>query len=361
MRHIYVVGRPGKISLRQAFLFVVVLIFMFMVWTLVRHIALPFFWDMLAKPKVQVWLVSWEFPGLSLSREGVPVRLGAEEVLASQLAVVQVLGRHQSQVARGEELPQRGLADGEIEPALGQGMAHDPAGPQGSGVSGAPQEPAGRELGTPGLRGAGSPDSAGGEPLVFIYTTHNAETYIPTTGVAKEEGKNAGVTEVAAELARELEDTYGVPVALSRTIHDYPDFSRSYANSARTVSQALAAYPELRLIVDVHRDAGVGRQSFTWQGQKVAEVLLVVGSDRTLPHPHWRENLAFAHRIKEKMDALYPGLSRGVRVQDGRYNQHLSPQAVLVEVGSAENSLEEAKRAVQLLAPVLAEIAAGED
>lgn len=361
MRRIYVVGRPGKTFLRQAFIFAVVLVLMFVVWSLVRQVAFTFVWDMLARPGVQAWLVSWEFPGMAPSREVLPARLGAEEVLASQLAVVQVLGRRQSQVARGEELPPRGLSHGEVEPALGQGMAHAVPGPWGSSASGALPAPAGGDLAVPNLHRPGSPAPAGGGPLVFIYTTHNAETYIPTAGVAKEEGKNAGITEVAAELARELEETYGVPVALSRTIHDHPDFSSSYANSARTVKQALAAYPELRLIVDVHRDAGTGAETFIWQGQMVARVLLVVGSDRTLSHPRWRENLAFAGRIKEKMDALYPGLSRGVRVQDGRYNQHLSPRAILVEVGSAENSLEEAKRAARLLAHVLAEIVTGEE
>ncbi|TDA70225.1 MAG: hypothetical protein D9V47_02360 [Clostridia bacterium] len=364
MRHIYVVGRPGKFFLRQAFLFAMVAIVAFAAWGLARQVAFPFLREMLVRPGVQAWLVSWEFPGLASGQEILPARLGAEEVLDSQLAVVQVLGRRQSQVARGEE-PERklpyGQVDGQVEPVLGQGIPPFPGEPQGSGTGSGLPGRTGEDPEVPELHRDGSAAPANGEPQVFIYTTHNAETYIPTAGVAKEEGQNAGITEVAAELAHELEGTYGVTVAFSRTIHDYPDFSGSYGNSARTVSQALAAYPHLRLIVDVHRDAGIGAESFTWQGQNVAKVLLVVGSEHTLPHPRWRENLALANHIKETMAAFYPGMSRGVRVQHGRYNQHLSPQAILVEVGTAENSLEEAKRAARLLAHVLAEVVTHED
>ena len=56
------------------------------------------------------------------------------------------------------------------------------------------------------------------------------------------------------------------------------------------------------------------------------------------------------------MEELFPGLSLGYRVQSGRYNQHLHPHSLLIEVGNDLNSLEEALYAAELFAQVIAEI-----
>ncbi|MBC7347919.1 MAG: stage II sporulation protein P, partial [Clostridia bacterium] len=170
-----------------------------------------------------------------------------------------------------------------------------------------------------------APPPAAREAQVFVYTTHNAESYVPDYGAAKVPGQQGGVTRVAAALVAALEEE-GVPAVLSPSLHDFPDFARSYYRSETTVKRALAQYPELRLVVDVHRDAGRRQPDTTLiAGQKVAQILLVVGTDRRLPHPRWQENLAFAQKLAAKMEELYPGLCRGVRPQEGRYNQHLHP------------------------------------
>jgi stage II sporulation protein P len=53
---------------------------------------------------------------------------------------------------------------------------------------------------------------------------------------------------------------------------------------------------------------------------------------------------------------MYPGLMRPTQVRrDARYNQHLHPNSLLIEIGSVENTLEEALLAAELLANVLAE------
>jgi stage II sporulation protein P len=194
------------------------------------------------------------------------------------------------------------------------------------------------------------------EVQVFVYTTHNAESYVPDYGVAKVQGRPGGVTRVAATLVEALEER-GIRAVLSPTIHDSPDFSRSYYNSETTVKRALIQYPSLRLLVDVHRDAGRSQPDTALiEGQRVAQILLVVGTNHRLPHPNWQENLAFAKKVAAKMEELYPGLCRGVRIQDGRYNQHLHPRAILVEMGNHLNSLAEAEAAASFLARVLKEV-----
>ncbi|HHU32203.1 MAG: stage II sporulation protein P [Zhaonellaceae bacterium] len=195
---------------------------------------------------------------------------------------------------------------------------------------------------------------ASDKPLVAIYTTHNAETYEPTDGKPKLEGKNAGITKVATKLSETLESK-GIGVIRSTTIHDYPSFPRSYGNSEKTVKAMLAENPSVQIVIDVHRDAGVNKKEVVRINNKdAAKILLVVGTNTRLEHPHWKKNKAFAETVVKKMDELYPGLSKGIRMQDGRYNQHVHPNAILIEVGNAEKTTqEEAEYAVTLFADVI--------
>lgn len=189
---------------------------------------------------------------------------------------------------------------------------------------------------------------------VIIINTHNAETYKATDGVSKIEGENAGVVKAAAHLEEVLNKKYGIITERSETIHDYPKFEESYTNSATTLENMLKENPHARVVIDIHRDAGHAKPlTATINGRRTAQIRLIVGSDARLPHPDWMKNREFARQVTEKMDELYPGLSLGYRVQSGRYNQHLHPRAILLEVGNDLNSLDEALAAMELFADVL--------
>lgn len=196
---------------------------------------------------------------------------------------------------------------------------------------------------------------AEGKPLVALYCTHNAESYVSSQGAAKIEGKNGGVYQVAESLKKALEDKYKITAVLDPTLHDYPDWRKSYTNSLVTLEKIKAAYPSVQMFIDVHRDATTTRESTTVEikGEKAAKLMFIVGSDTRLPHPNWQENRQYANRLAHAAEILYPGLVKGVRVQDGRYNQHVSPHCLLLEVGGTENSLEEAKRSASLLADAI--------
>ncbi len=192
---------------------------------------------------------------------------------------------------------------------------------------------------------------------IIIINTHNAETYKATDGVSKEEGKNSGVSKVAAHLEKILKEQYKLTVARSDKIHDFPKFEESYTNSGETLKKLLAENPHARVVIDIHRDAGHPKPLVaTINGKKTAQIRLIVGSDARLTHSGWQQNREFARQVTEKMDGLYPGLSLGYRVQSGRYNQHLHPRAILLEVGNDLNSLDEATRAIELFAKVLADL-----
>lgn len=191
------------------------------------------------------------------------------------------------------------------------------------------------------------------EMSVLIYCTHTAESY---DGKADENGRGE-VLKAAGHLADILTSVYGIGAVVSDTVHDSPDWYQSYANSKATAEKMMAEYPEADLIIDLHRDSGTTKEDCTVSidGKNAAKMLLVVGSDVNLEHPNWEQNWETAKALGEAIDAVDPSLLRGVRVQKGRYNQHLSTNCVLLEVGTNLNLLSEAEYSAELAAKAISE------
>lgn len=196
---------------------------------------------------------------------------------------------------------------------------------------------------------------------VAVYSTHSSESYTAYSGESKVYGSRGGVYR-ASEVLCDTLAAEGVGAVVDQTIHDWPDWNKSYANSCVTAENLLTDYPNLRLLVDMHRDAGVSRKNSVAvvNGQSAAKIMLVCGSDKRYEHPNWRRNEALMEQIAAKCDELFPGLLRRVSVQTGRYNQHLSNRAILVEMGTTENTIEEVEYSARLLAEVLAQVLSGE-
>lgn len=203
-------------------------------------------------------------------------------------------------------------------------------------------------------------DIAKGKPLVGLYYTHTAESFVPSTGATHRPGGQRGdIVDVGEALVKRL-GSYDIPALQDITIHDYPSFMKAYGASELTVKKMLAENPSLQMIFDIHRDAEK-RENYiaTVNGIQVARVMIVVTTGQQgLIQPHWQSNHAFAKLIDAKMNQRYPGVSRGIRMDDWRYNQHLHPRALLIEVGCQENTKEEAQRGIELFGDVVAEIIA---
>ena len=189
------------------------------------------------------------------------------------------------------------------------------------------------------------------KPLIALYNTHNSETYKLTDGLTHLKGKAGGVTIVAKEIQKYIQEKYQIPVVYSPTIHDL-SFNRSYIESHKTAARLIKEYPELEMVFDVHRDGSMTREQSLAKvnGQSVAKILIVVGTDARAEHVNWRENLRFARKLSAKLDVMYPGLSRGIAINQGRYNQELSTAALLVEIGSDQNTTDEAVATGRLFA-----------
>jgi stage II sporulation protein P len=129
------------------------------------------------------------------------------------------------------------------------------------------------------------------------------------------------------------------------------------------VEQILKQNSTIKIVVDLHRDAPVAdplksREITTVNidGIIYSRFMLVVGTDKTFPHPNWKENYRFANLLNDKLEQLYPGISRGINLRSERFNQHLSKKAILLEIGSHGNTMEESLNSAKIFAKVLVDL-----
>lgn len=204
-------------------------------------------------------------------------------------------------------------------------------------------------------------------PKVLIVHTHGSEAYTMPEGQSYESSGDCRTTDpdfnvvrVGDELARVLEDA-GIEVLHDTTLHDYPEYSGAYGRSQQSAEKAIAEHPAISLVLDIHRDAISDADGSPYKvvsnvaGVNAAQMSFIIGTDGGgLEHPHWEENLKFAAALQQLILEDYPTLMRPVSVRNSRYNQHVSPGALLVEVGAAGNSLDEALLSARLLGKALA-------
>lgn len=192
---------------------------------------------------------------------------------------------------------------------------------------------------------------------IMLYCTHSAESYIPDEGKARVDGKRGLINQVAQHLNSQMRGD-GLDGEFINTIHD-TDYLISYSNSRNTIKNYLAKNKSVEAVFDIHRDSIPGAtvgETVLINGRKCAPILIVVGTSERKPHPHWKENLAFAQTLQQAADAKYPGLIKGVRTKAGTYNQEFHPHALLLEFGYDRNTLAEAQYAATLFSDVLAEV-----
>ena len=207
-------------------------------------------------------------------------------------------------------------------------------------------------------------------PTVLILHTHATESYENTEGyeesspyrTLEEDYNMLCVGEAVAQLLEEG----GIRVIHDKTLHDYPVYNDAYQNARQTISSYLEEYPSICLVLDLHRDAaedanGVQkRETVEVEGNASARLMLVMGSDQgSLSHAQWQKNLSLAVKLQAQLEKTYPGLCRPIQLRASRYNQDLSTGALLVEVGTAGNTRQEALQAARYLAQGILALAGG--
>lgn len=207
-------------------------------------------------------------------------------------------------------------------------------------------------------------------PTVLILHTHGSESYTPTEDYTESSQYRTldtryNVVSVGAYLGKLLEEG-GIRVIHDTTLHDDPSYNDAYQQSREAARDYLEEYPSLCLILDIHRDAAEdsqGRQvakTVSTGGRDIAQLMLVVGTDAGgLIHPNWRENMALAVKLHTQLEKNFPGICRPISFRSQRFNQDLSPGALIVEIGTAGNTRQEALLAAEVLAKSILDLSHG--
>ena len=202
-------------------------------------------------------------------------------------------------------------------------------------------------------------------PTVLVLHTHTTESYTKTTESYEETSafrtldQRYNMLSVGDALVQALEDA-GIPVIHDREIHDYPSYNGSYAHARKAIQAYLEENPSVCLVLDLHRDASGDlnnqfRPTVTVDGESAAQLMLVMGAG----HDKWEENMALGVKLHAQLERIAPGITRPISLRSQRFNQDLCPGTLLIEVGAAGNTHEEAIRAAQVLAQAILALSRG--
>ncbi len=199
------------------------------------------------------------------------------------------------------------------------------------------------------LTGSGiesAPAVAKKDVVIGLYHSHNDEAYVPNQKVPAINGRG-GIHSVGKVFADSLESK-GYKTIHNENIH-LPHDNGAYRRSRRTASK-LINQQRAEIVFDVHRDAGPSRTyAEKVQGKWVTQIRLVVGRQ----NPQIKGPLSFAKELKAIADEMHPGLVKGIFFGRDAYNQDLSPNSMLLEVGTEQNAMQSAQRGVRLFADVV--------
>ena len=202
-------------------------------------------------------------------------------------------------------------------------------------------------------------------PQVLIYHTHSQEAYADSTAG----DAYTSVVAVGDYLGRLLTENYGIEVLHHMGEYDVMDRDSAYSTALPYLEQVLKDYPSIEVVIDLHRDGvpAATRLVTEINGKPTAQIMFFNGLSRTtsqgeleyLSNPYIEENLAFSFQMQLAAAEYYPGLTRRIYLKGYRYNMHLAPKSLLVEVGAQTNTFQEAKNAMEPLADLLAKVLKG--
>ena len=204
---------------------------------------------------------------------------------------------------------------------------------------------------------------------VLIIHTHGSEAYMPDgddiyepSDPSRTEDRNFNVIRVGDELESVLKDR-GIQVIHDRQLYDYPSYNGSYTRSLEAIEDYLEKYPDIAVVIDLHRDALEGTDGTIYKtvaqvgSDPCAQVMLICGTDFSgLNHENWQKNLSFALKIQSSMVQQYPTLARPLNISQNRYNQQATTGSLIAEIGCNGNTLQEALAAVRYFGDCLADV-----
>ena len=195
-------------------------------------------------------------------------------------------------------------------------------------------------------------------PIIYIYNSHQLENY------NNENLEIYGITPnvlMASYLLKEKLNQKGISTIVEDTnltefleLNNW-DYNHSYRASRIFILDKQNTYNSLKYYIDIHRDSINKEQSTIKINDKLyARILFVVG----LEHKNYQKNLDLANKLNDLFNKHYQGLSRGVLKKEGQnvngiYNQDLSSNSILIELGGIDNNINEVLNTIKAIAEIL--------
>lgn len=209
-------------------------------------------------------------------------------------------------------------------------------------------------------------DKSSDGPQILIYHTHSQESFADS--VPGDESTT--IMGVGDRLEQILTEKYGYDVLHHRGKYDVETRDDAYSKALPDIEQVLADYPTIEVIIDLHRDemAEGTRLVTDVDGRPTARFMFFNGLSYTkktgnisyLYNENLEDNLAFSFKMQLAAETYYPGLARKIYLKGYRYNMHLKPKTLLIELGAQNNTVEEAMNACDILAHLLDLVLSGE-
>jgi stage II sporulation protein P len=209
--------------------------------------------------------------------------------------------------------------------------------------------------------------TTGERKAVYIYFTHTRESYLPylkgVTDPNKAYHSKVNVTKVGDQLKAGLEKRgIGTTVDKTDVMANLNEkglgFGKAYQESRPVVQAAMTGDRNLQYFIDIHRDGyRKDKTTIQIQGKSYAKLAFVIGGENA----NYEKNLALAKELHNLLDKKFgKGLSRGIvekkgATTNGKFNQDLSRNALLIEFGGVDNTFEELNRSADALADVFSE------
>ncbi len=202
-------------------------------------------------------------------------------------------------------------------------------------------------------------------PKVLIFHTHSQEAFKDSA----ENDRKTSIVGIGEYLAKLLNEK-GIETIHHTGVYDLIDGkldrSKAYQMAEAGVKEILNQYPSIEVVIDLHRDGVPETTHLVTEidGKKTAKIMFFNGLSRSrtngnisyLPNPYIQDNLSFSFQMQLACEEAYPGFTRRIYLKAYRYSLHMMPKSLLVEAGAQNNTVEEVKNAMEILANVLGEV-----
>lgn len=204
-------------------------------------------------------------------------------------------------------------------------------------------------------------------PQILIYHTHSQEAFADSVSG----DTTTTIMGAGARLAELLREEYGYSVYHHTGTYDVNSRDDAYAVAAPAIEEILNEYPQIQVIIDLHRDGVAENRHLVQevQGIPMAQFMFFNGlsySNKSgdldyLPNEHLAENLALSLKMGIAANEYYPGLVRNNYLNAYRYNMHYRAKTLLIELGAQTNTVEEIMNSCEPLAHVLDMVLSGSE